>query len=89
VAAGLVVIRAFQGDVAEALDAGGLTEHIADLTVERERGVVVAAGLLVIGLGQGTVTGRFQQSCVGSRLVGGGDHRQGRFNDSCHVHSEE
>ena len=85
----MVVIRAFQGDVAEALDAVGLTEHSADLAVERERGVVVAAGLLVIGPGQGTVTGPSQQPCVGSRLVGGGDHRQGRFNDSCHVHSDE
>ena len=54
-AARLLVVRAAQGDVAQALDAVGFAEHVSDLPVERQRGLVAGARLLVIRAGQGDV----------------------------------
>ena len=40
--------RSGQRDVAEALDAVGLAQHVADLAVERQRLLVARARLLVV-----------------------------------------
>ena len=48
-------IRAAKGDVAEAPDAIGLAEQVADLPVERQRLLVALARAVVIGAGKGDV----------------------------------
>ena len=50
-----LVIGAFKRDVAEALDAIGLAEHVAAQSVERQRRLVALARALVVGALKGDV----------------------------------
>ena len=48
-ARGAVVVGAGQGDVAQALDAVGLAEHVAGLLIQRQRLLVLGPRAVVVG----------------------------------------